>query len=140
MTDEKCLPDRREYKFGNYKVSWKIPPGCSHKDAEGLFACSKFADGLELPSRFEKEKKLTINKYRRKKSELFFEFGRHLIDFWFCRWTMKFLIAEMDIIQTKISGSFWTTDELQAKIRDCLCYYRGEIEKFLIQLAEAWCV
>ena len=140
MTDEKCLPDRREYQFGNYKLSWVIPAGCSHKDAEGLFACSKFAEGLDLPPRFEKEKRLILTKYRRKKSEYSFEFGCLLTTFGFCRWAMKFLIAEMDIIQTKLSGSFWTTDALQDKIRDCLYYYRGEVEKFLIQLAEAWFV
>ena len=51
---------------------------------------------------------------------------------------MKFLIAEMDIIVDKLSGSFWTVEELQTKIRDCLYYYRGEIEKFLVQMAECW--
>ena len=102
-----------------------------------MFACSKFADGINLPRQFAAQKRRIQKKFRDAKSECVFEFSsKPIVDF--CRWTIKFLIAEMEIIVEKLSGKFWTVKELQKKIRDCLYYYRGEIETFLLQIAETW--
>ena len=74
MTDSKSVTARRQYRFGKYIVSWKIPQGYGHKDAEGLFACSKFADGIDLPSRFTSQKYTVKHKFRESKSENSFSF------------------------------------------------------------------
>ena len=127
---------RVQCRIGDFELSWNIPEGYTHRDSEGFFACSKFADGMDLPPRFAKHKREVVNKMWRR---YFFEFESPFLGLWICSpWEKKKIIIQMDIAKTKLKGNFYTKKELQSKVRDHLYYYRGEMEKFLCQIAEAW--